>query len=227
MHTNNAANIPCEILYRPTDERFSESIRRFQGCPTIAATPGGRLYLGWYSGGVREPHMDNYNLLIYSDDHGKTWSEPLIVIPSSRENLVHALDIQLWTDPEGALHVFWVQNNTLPDTEKVPSAKEGQPLVVIDGFIFSDFDHSEWEMICKDPDAENPVFSRPRRLDKGFLRCKPLVIKNGAWLNFNYDQTDGRYGYSISEDRGKTYVRRYGQKKLSTGDGLKQCGRTG
>ena len=65
---------------------------------------------GWYAGGTREPHMDNYNLLIYSDD-GKSWSKPLLVIPSSYEMCVQALDIQIYIDREGALHVCWVQNN--------------------------------------------------------------------------------------------------------------------
>ena len=66
-----ASQRPCPILYNPSDEKYAESIRNFQGCPTLAVTPGGRIYLGWYSGGTREPHMDNYNLLMYSDDQGK------------------------------------------------------------------------------------------------------------------------------------------------------------
>ena len=98
----------------PTDPIYAESIRKFQGCPTLAITRGGRIYMGWYAGGTREPHMENYNLLIYSDDLGKNWSRPLLIIPSSKEKCVHALDIQLWTAPDGRLFVFWVQNNTHP-----------------------------------------------------------------------------------------------------------------
>ncbi|MBO4548950.1 MAG: exo-alpha-sialidase, partial [Abditibacteriota bacterium] len=74
-----ASQVPCEILYRPEDPRFDESLRRFQGVPTIAVTRGGRIYLGWYAGGTTEPHIDNYNLLVYSDDGGRTWSRPLMV----------------------------------------------------------------------------------------------------------------------------------------------------
>ncbi len=215
-NVNNARTVPCDILYRPTDERFAEPIRQYQGCPTIAVSPGGRIFLGWYSGGTTEPHIDNYNLLIYSDDEGKTWSPPLLVIPSSREKQIHALDIQLWTDPRGFLHVYWVQNNACPKPDVLPAAKPNQPLAVVDGWMFPDFEHNEWEVICENPDDENPTFSEPRRLDIGFLRCKPLVLADGTWINFNYDQIETRYGYSVSADEGRTYSRRYGAEKIGT-----------
>ena len=213
---DNARNIASELLYRPRDARYGESIREYQGCPTVAVTRGGRIYLGWYSGGTREPHMENYNLLVYSDNGGADWSEPLLVIPSSKEHFIHALDIQLWVDPRGRLHVYWVQNNTEIAPEVMPRAKEGQPLVAVDGYLFGDFTHACWETVCEDPDSAEPVFSPARYLDKGFLRCKPLVLSDGRWLNFNYDQVDGRYGYSISEDGGESYEHRYGQRKLAT-----------
>lgn len=213
---DNAKNIPCDILYKPREARFAEKIRQFQGCPTLATTRGGRIYLGWYSGGTREPHMENYNLLIYSDDDGKTWSEPLIVIPSNKELFIHALDIQLWMDPYGKLHVFWVQNNTEFAPEVLPETAPQKPAVAVDGYYFADFRHACWEIISENPDDECPVFSEPRCIDTGFLRCKPTVLSDGTWLNFNYDQIDERYGYSVSRDEGKTYVRHYGKKKLAT-----------
>ena len=154
----NAEKYACEVLVRPTDLKYAEAIRQFQGCPTIAVTRGGRIYLGWYSGGVREPHIRNYNLLVYSDDQGASWSDPLLVIPGSREKGIHALDIQLFIDPDGALHVLWVQNNVSPTPEIRPSARPGQPLVFVDGYMFNDFRHSEWEVVCREPDAEQPVF---------------------------------------------------------------------
>ena len=100
--TETAALSPCELIMKPTDPKYTDvTIRQFQGCPTIAATRGGRLYVGWYSGGVREPHIDNFNLLVYSDDYGKSWSEPLLVIPSSRERLVHAPTYSSGCHPTG------------------------------------------------------------------------------------------------------------------------------
>ena len=213
---NNANKISCDVLYKPKDIKYHESIRMFQGCPTVAVTNGGRIYLGWYSGGVREPHMNNYNLLIYSDDKGATWSEPLLVIPSSYEYNIHALDIQLFVDPDGALHVLWVQNNTAPIPENKPKANAGQPLVFVDGYMFNDFGHSEWETVCYYPDAENPEFSEPHNIYQGFLRCKPTFLKNGDWICFAYDQLTDKYGYSITSDKGQTFSHYYGAKKLST-----------
>ena len=209
IHMKYASSLPCPLLFSPREDRYAPSIRKFQGCPTLAVTRGGRIYMGWYAGGSKEPHMENYNLLIFSDDQGVTWSDPLLIIPSSKERCVHALDIQLWTAPDGRLFVFWVQNNTRPYT---PGA-EG---TVVDGFVFDDYTHAEWLVICDDPDAKAPVFSAPRYLDQGFLRCKPTVLSNGAWLNFNYDQMNSRYGYSISCNQGQTYIRHYGAEKIET-----------
>ena len=213
---NNASKVSCDLLLYPEGEEYSKKIRHFQGCPTIAVTKGGRIFLGWYSGGTREPHMENYNLLIYSDDMGKTWSKPVLVIPSSKEKFIHALDIQLWISPEGKLYIFWVQNNTELETSPKPTLKENQPWICVEGYQFPDFIHSEWVCVCDNPDADKLVFGDPRCLDIGFLRCKPLVLKNGRWINFNYDQEHDRYGYSISEDQGETYTHHYGAKKLST-----------
>lgn len=216
----NAASIPAKLLKYPGDPAYAEGIRKFQGCPTLAVTKGGRIWLGWYAGGIREPDMDNYNLLIKSDDGGETWSEPVLVIPSSKENRFHALDIQLWCAPDGKLYVYWVQNNTIPDDGREMRAERGQPLVRYEGWIFNDFTHHEWLSICDDPDADDPVFSEPRCLDIGFLRCKPLVTDTGRWINFNYDQQADagllRYGYSISDDQGKTWRHQYGAEKLAT-----------
>jgi len=212
----NANTIPCEILYRPTDEAYKESIRQFQGCPTIAVTAGGRIYLGWYSGGTTEPHIENYNLLVYSDDQGETWSAPLLIIPSNREKMIHALDIQLWIDPRGALHVCWVQNNAKPQPETLPPYVPGRPLAARGGCLFDDFLHAAWEVVCEHPDAENPAFSAPVCWDIGFMRCKPLITASGRWLRFNYDQMHPAYGYSISDDQGKTLTHHYGAEKIGT-----------
>ncbi len=217
---NDGAKSPCRVLYRPKDEKYAESIRKFQGCPTLAITRGGRIYLGWYSGGIREPDMENYNYLVYSDDGGKSFSDPLIVIPSEPERNVHALDIQLWTAPSGALWVFWVQNNAYPITEAFDwlhgASEDMRPVCRFDDYIYPDMRHTAWCIVCQNPDADEPIFSAPRQFDIGFLRCKPLVLSSGRWIFFNYDQLTDTYGYSISDDEGRSFRRLYGPRKIRT-----------
>ncbi|MBO4356299.1 MAG: exo-alpha-sialidase, partial [Clostridia bacterium] len=104
MNAGTAAN----VVFRPKEKIYTdEHIREYQGCPTIATTRKGRIFLGWYSGGATEPHIDNFNILSCSDDFGKTWRQ-VLVIPGSRAMGIHALDIQLWTAPDGSLYVYWV-----------------------------------------------------------------------------------------------------------------------
>lgn len=215
---DNARKIPCEMLLNPTDPKYAENIRLYQGCPTVAATRGGRIFLGWYAGGTREPHMDNYNVLVKSDDGGKTFGEPILIIPSNKETLVHALDIQLWVSPKNELWVIWTQNNVEVSTDGVrPEGLHPDcPWVSVEGYDFPDFEHASWVSVCKDPDAKELVFEKPRYFGRGFLRCKPTVLSSGRWLFFNYDQLSDRYSYSISDDGGKNFIRKYGAKKCPT-----------
>ncbi len=213
---SNAKHRAAEVIFDPKSIKYHEDIRMFQGCPTLAVTHGGRIFLGWYAGGLGEPCMDNYNLLVYSDDQGKSWSKPLFVIPSCYENNIHALDIQLFTDPNGVLHVQWVQNNVTPYVDQKLTYRPNQPLVKRGGYIFHDFRHYAWEMTCENPDAAELHFSEPKALYPGFLRCKPTFLKNGHQLHFAYDQLAERYVYQRSEDGGKTFTRHTGSAKRDT-----------
>lgn len=213
---NNAKEKACEVLFYPDDPKYDENIRNFQGCPTIAVTKNGRIFAGWYSGGIKEPDMDNYNLLVMSDDNGQTWSKPILIIPSNKELFVHALDIQLWMDSDGKLHVFWVQNNTTLRSECKTVRDGDQPLTSNGDYTFDDFVHAEWEIVCDDPDADEMKFSEPRYLFQGFMRCKPTVLKNGDILYFAYDQIVKKYSYSISTDNGETFSHHIGPDKINT-----------
>lgn len=215
---DNARNVPCQVLKNPWSSKYWENIRIFQGCPTIAVTKGGRIFAGWYAGGLREPHMSNYNLLVVSDDGGKTWSKPLIVIPGSYEYSIHSLDIQLFIDPKGVLHVQWVQNNTVKPGMDYNNMSKFMGPARSDGYIFGDFVHAEWEITCDNPDADlqELEFCEPRYVYPGFLRCKPTFIDENNWVCFAYDQMTDRYGYNLTCDGGKTFTRHYGGKKLNT-----------
>lgn len=189
---------PAAIHYSP-GKAFSEESRQWQGCPTIARTPGGRLWAGWYSGGIKEPDEDNYNLLVYSDDNGSTWSEPVLVIESIPGQCLRAIDIQLWIDPRNRLWVFWTQ------TRDSKAKDESGRCVKYTDDVFGVF-----AMVTEDVESDTPRFDAPRRLSDGFLRCRPTVLSSGIWLMCPYDWLTNRLAYCISADEGQTWLRQYG-----------------
>ncbi|MBR0459226.1 MAG: exo-alpha-sialidase [Victivallales bacterium] len=182
------------IITEP-EEKYSLKYRFWQGCPTIARTRGGRLFAGWYTGGTHEPAPNHYNLLAQSDDDGRTWQEPVLIVASAPENHVRAIDIQLWTDPVGKLWLLWTcRDDNVPDIDP---------------------NHlSTWAIVCDNPDAAQLAWSKPRCLAPGFTRCQMTVLPDGRWLLPAYDWTCDRYSWSESSDQGQTFQRRHGGKKL-------------
>ena len=188
--------ISATVIFEVGDN-YSEEFRFWQGCPTLMRSNKGRLYAGWYSGGTGEPSQFNYNLLIRSDNDGMTWSSPLLIIESLPERKIRAIDIQLWLDPNGLAWLFWVQRD--------------------DNYPNHDHRHvSVWAMTSNNIDDDSPVWSAPRFISVGFLRCQPTVLADGRWLLFAYDWTTDHYMYSDSADQGQTWQRRQGGEKLPT-----------
>jgi hypothetical protein len=140
---------------------YNDENREFAGAFSgIARTPKGRLWAGWASGGDNE-HA--YMLLARSDDDGKTWSKPRVVIDPTDPPGVPggrcAITGNVWTDPKGRLWVFF-----------------GQSLGYFDGR------GGCWYTRCDNPDDEKPVWTQPVRLGEGIPLCKPTVLQNGDWL---------------------------------------------
>ena len=180
-------------------EEYSEENRYWQGCPSVAVTKGGRLFAAWYSGGMFEPCIDNYNLMVKSDDGGKTWSKPLAVIETDKKRKMRNIDIELSITEENELWIMWVMSPYYDTSEKA-SIKNFKPF---------DF-HKEFNgvtvMVCKNPDAEELVFKEPRYMCKGFLRNKPIKISDGRIIAPAYDwENEEYYMIRISSDNGKTF----------------------
>lgn len=185
------AMLPASFVRHP-DGIYSDAQRKWQGIPAIERTAKGRLYVGFYSGGVSE-QPGNFVLLVRSDDDGKAFSAPILAVvpPTPR---TRCFDQCLWMDPKGVFHLFWAQS-----------------------YHFMDGRLGVWESLCEDPDADEPVFSAPRRIANGLMMNKPIVLSTGEWLLTcsiyegicSTENTIPEERFSnvyISRDEGRTYT---------------------
>jgi hypothetical protein len=135
----------------------------------IERTPKGRLWACWVAGG---DSPKAFFVLATSDDDGESWSKPRLVIDAHSPNLPMDRSIlvgNLWTDPLGRLWLFFDQSMHMFD---------GRAGV--------------WAAVCENPDAEQPVWSAPRRIWHGVMLNKPTVLSSGEWLlPISLDQREG------------------------------------
>ena len=154
---NNSALIPGKLFVRPTEERFQDSYRRWQGIPSIEVTGKGRIFINFYTGQDAEVG-GNIMVLCISDDNGKTFSscEAVVEHPDPECRIY---DPCLWIDPNKRLWMTWTQARG-----------------------FNDGRSGVWASICDNPDAENLKWSSPRRIANGIMMNKPIVTSKGEWL---------------------------------------------
>jgi predicted neuraminidase len=149
---------PVPIITEP-GEKYTSAKLDYAMVIGIDRTPKGRLWAAWVAGGDSEK---GYFCANTSDDDGKTWSEPRLVIdPEDAPGGLarRALVGNFWTDPTGRLWLFYDQS-----------------LGYFDGRA------GVWAITCDNPDDVKPVWSAPRRIWHGATLNKPLVMKNGDWL---------------------------------------------
>ncbi len=82
--------------------RFYADRRIWQGIPSIEVTKGGRTFVTFYSGSIRE-EVGNYCMLVTSDDQ-KNYTEPIAVTYLEGHR---CFDPCLWIDPLGRLWWTW------------------------------------------------------------------------------------------------------------------------
>jgi predicted neuraminidase len=149
---------PPRIITSPGPE-YDKHNRGAQGVPALERTAKGRLWAAWYTGkstrGVES--SSSYVVLATSGDDGHTWSDLKMVIQAPR--FVHTYDPCLWIDPSGRLWFFWAQSAGVQDGRM-----------------------GVWAIVAKDPEAEEPEWTTPRRIANGVMLNKPTVLKNGDWL---------------------------------------------
>jgi len=176
--------------------------RGFQGIPGLEITPRGRLWATWYTGGVNEGPQ-NFVVLVTSADHGKSWTEPVLVIDPPGAH-VRAYDPTVWLDPCGRLWLYWSQ---------CYSPKDG---------VISDGVNGVWGIVTDEPESPAPKWSAPVRLAHGVMMNKPFVLSTGEWgyptavwnnlvvesPAWVRDQCFSNL--TVSTDQGRTYERRGG-----------------
>lgn len=158
--------------------------RAFQGIPSLAVSPGGRMWANWYAGVTPAEDHNNYVVVSTSGDGGATWQEVLVVDPDGG-GPVRAFDPELWLAPDGRLFVFWAQ-------------APGHDAAI--GGV--------WCVTTDTPDAARPRWSAPRRLTDGVMMCKPLVLSTGEWAlpASTWRTTDQSARLVVSTDHGRTWT---------------------
>jgi len=178
---SDPAALPPAINFKPGPE-YADSVRMFQGIPSLAGSPNGRLWATWYGGGVTEDHY-NYVMLVTSGDDGQTWLGLKLVIDPDGDGPVRAFDSCPWLDPGGRLWLFWAQRGG------------GLPYL-----------HT---LTTDNPDDETPTWSKPRLICPGIMMCKPTVTRDGDWLlPTAIWGREGSCRVMASTDRGKTWTLR-------------------
>lgn len=101
MIKEDSALNPARIFVNPTEERFSDKYRRWQGIPPIETSEKGRIFVNFYSGQEAEIG-GNIMVLCTSDDKGKTF-KPCTAVVEHPDPECRIYDPNLWLDPHNRL----------------------------------------------------------------------------------------------------------------------------
>ena len=152
------AFIPPPQYVGPPQPQHLVTNRAFQGIPSLAVSPRGRLWANWYAGKTPNEDHNNYVVLTTSGDNGATWREVLVVDPDG-DGPLRTFDPELWMGPDGKLRLFCAQ-------------ARGHEATV--GGV--------WCLATAEPESEQPKWEPPVRVADGVMMCKPLVLTTGEWV---------------------------------------------
>ena len=156
------ALIPPEINTSPLP-KYDYDMQDYVMALTIERTAKGRIWSAWI-GDCDCPN--SFLMAATSDDDGETWSKPRLVIDGRSPSLPIPRTViigNFWTDPSGKLWLFFDQTMNHFD------GRSGL-----------------WTIVCENPDSENPVWSKPKRIWHGSMLSKPVVLSSGEWLLPSY-----------------------------------------
>jgi len=175
---------PPQVVTASPGPEYRADHRTFQGIPSLARSPGGRLWAVWYASPSGGEDRNNYVVLATSGDDGKSWNDAAMAIDPDRKGQVRAFDPQVWLAPDQRLWVFWAQ----------AIGHEGSVAGV-------------WAITTGNADDPHPRWSRPRRLTDGIMMGKPTVLTSGEWVlpASTWRKTNKSARIVVSTDSGKTW----------------------
>lgn len=165
-------------------KEYATENRLWQGIPGIEVTKNGRIFLCFYSGGVRE-QTNNYVVVLKSDD-GENFGEPVLVAVKEKHR---CFDPCLWIDPLGRLWLFWAI-----------SPKHAVYATICDN---PDADELKWskEFIV----GNDVMMNKPTVLSTGEWLLPIAVWKKDIYVEYKTKtEEDGSFAYK-SIDNGKTF----------------------
>lgn len=173
---------PPQVIENP-GPRYAKTSRAFQGIPSLAISPGGRLWATWYAGKTPKEDKNNYVVVVTSGDSGHSWQNAFVIDPDGT-GPVRAFDPELWVDPDGRLWAFWAQ------------------AIGHDATI-----GGVWARMTAHPDSANPAWTAPRRLTDGVMMCKPTVLSTSEWIlpASTWAKTDSSARVVVSTDHGQSW----------------------
>lgn len=200
---NISLTVPAVAIVDIGEEWFAEGMRTWQGAsPGIARTKGGRLFACLFSGGVDEPKEENYAIYMYSDDDGKTWVDPFLIVhhpdPQTR-----VFDPSLQVDSLGRLWINWNQQYPMPGGR--------------------DFPYGWWRIRIDNPDApieqvkEAIRTQTPKCMSRGIRINKFIEMSNGEWLQPMAESGGPFIRIMVSGDQGETWTLRGSVQKQMAG----------
>ena len=167
-------------------KKYDSAHRLWQGIPSTAVTKRGRIFVTFYSGGMKE-EIGNYCLLVMSDD-GIHFSEPVAVAKTEGKR---CFDPNLWIDPEGKLWFTWAESPENGAFAAICDAPDEEPLRF-----------SEPRKIGEDVMMNKPIVTRDGR----YLFPIAVWAKTVKPKDYEYreEKEDGAFVYE-SRDGGRTF----------------------